>query len=180
MNPRKAITTALLTAGLMVGGIGTAQVASAQYGDDSPAPATSTEADVSTQTNGSQIVQVQDEAEDLTEQEQDGETRHRGKKGCGKNYEAVAETIGIEVDALRDALGNGQSMADVAEDNGVDPQTVIDALVADAEERVEAKIAAGDITEEEAAEKLADKVEKINERVFEVRDNSSNEQTAAA
>lgn len=42
----------------------------------------------------------------------------------------AAEAIGISTDDLREALKGGQSIAEVAEANGVEAQTVIDALVA--------------------------------------------------
>jgi hypothetical protein len=50
--------------------------------------------------------------------------------------EVAAETIGITVEELRTALVDGQSVAEVAEANGVDPQAVIDALVEHATERI--------------------------------------------
>jgi len=40
--------------------------------------------------------------------------------------------IGVTADDLKAALQSGQSIADVATANGVDPQTVIDALVTEA------------------------------------------------
>jgi len=49
----------------------------------------------------------------------------------------VAETIGTSSGELRQALGEGQTVAEVAEANGVDPDTVVDALVAGATERLE-------------------------------------------
>lgn len=60
----------------------------------------------------------------------------------GERLETVAELLGIEVEDLRAALSEGQSVAEVAEANGVDPQTVIDQLVADGTERLEELIAA--------------------------------------
>lgn len=50
--------------------------------------------------------------------------------------EIVADTIGIDVSDLWQELRSGSTIADVAEANGVDPQTVIDALVADAEQHI--------------------------------------------
>ncbi|MGH9184878.1 MAG: hypothetical protein ACRD0U_03510 [Acidimicrobiales bacterium] len=49
----------------------------------------------------------------------------------------AAETIGIEPAELRSALRDGQSVADVAEAHSVDPQSVVDALVATATDRAE-------------------------------------------
>ncbi|HET6954585.1 MAG TPA: hypothetical protein VFI47_29745 [Acidimicrobiales bacterium] len=48
----------------------------------------------------------------------------------------VAETIGIPVADLRAALRDGQSIAEVAEAHGVEPQAVVDALVARSTRRI--------------------------------------------
>jgi prolyl-tRNA editing enzyme YbaK/EbsC (Cys-tRNA(Pro) deacylase) len=48
----------------------------------------------------------------------------------------AAEAIGIDVGELRAALRDGQTIAQVAEANGVEPQDVIDALVARSTERI--------------------------------------------
>ena len=50
--------------------------------------------------------------------------------------ELIAATIGIDVDVLAEELRSGATIAEIAEANGVDPQTVIDALVAEYTERV--------------------------------------------
>lgn len=63
--------------------------------------------------------------------------RWRGRGGHGGEVLATAaEVIGVSVDDLRTALRDGQTLADVAQANGVDPQAVIDALVAQAEARI--------------------------------------------
>ena len=54
--------------------------------------------------------------------------------------EVIAEAIGIDVETLREELRTGATVAEVAEANGVDPQAVVDALVADYTERVTAWI----------------------------------------
>jgi hypothetical protein len=59
----------------------------------------------------------------------------------GPHLETVAEVIGIEVDELREALSDGETIADIAEANGADVDAVVDALVAEATERIEAKLA---------------------------------------
>jgi len=61
---------------------------------------------------------------------------HRGVKGAA--LEVAAEAIGISEDDLRAALREGNSIAAVAEENGVDVQAVVDALVAHANERIDA------------------------------------------
>jgi len=55
----------------------------------------------------------------------------------------AAEAIGIDAGELRAALRDGQTIAQVAEANGVDPQDAIDALVARSTERI-TKVVNGD------------------------------------
>ena len=60
-------------------------------------------------------------------------------------------------------------MAAIAEANGVSPDALVEALINEASSRVDAKVEDGRITAEEGAEKLASKIERIEERVFSVR-----------
>lgn len=62
----------------------------------------------------------------------------------------AAGAIGIPEADLQTALQSGKSMADVATANGVDPQKVIDALVADAQAKLAARVASGEITQAQA------------------------------
>jgi DNA-binding CsgD family transcriptional regulator len=59
--------------------------------------------------------------------------RHRG----GPALEAAAEALGMERAELVAALREGKTIAQVAEEQGVDVNTVIDAMVAEARERIE-------------------------------------------
>lgn len=83
----------------------------------------------------------------------------------GAGLSAAADAIGISEDDLRTALEGGQTLAQVAEANGVDVQTVIDALVAEAQARIDEKVASGDLTQEEGDAKKAELSERITERV---------------
>ncbi len=49
---------------------------------------------------------------------------------------AVADALGVTQDELRAALRDGQTVAEVAEAQGVDVQTVVDAVIADLEDRL--------------------------------------------
>lgn len=60
-----------------------------------------------------------------------------GWRGPGDRLETVAEAIGISVEDLRAALADGSSIADIATANGVDPDDVVEALVAEATARLE-------------------------------------------
>jgi hypothetical protein len=73
----------------------------------------------------------------------------------------VAEAIGIDIATLRAELRGGATAAEVAEVNDVDPQAVIDAIVADAAERLATAVDNGRLTQEEADERLAELTERV-------------------
>lgn len=77
----------------------------------------------------------------------------------------AAEVIGIDAETLAEALRDGATIADVATDNGVEPQAVIDALVAEAMDRLDQAVEDGRLSADEAAEKEADMVERITDLV---------------
>jgi hypothetical protein len=85
----------------------------------------------------------------------------------GKGFESgeIAELFGLEGDALRDLLRDGQSLADIATDQGIEVQTVIDTLVNAAKEHLDAAVSNGRLTQEEADAKLAEITERITEMV---------------
>src|SRR3954466_3039084 len=81
--------------------------------------------------------------------------RHRARvhilrllRGAGG---VVTKTIGIDRATLRQGLRSGQTIAQIATANGVEPQTVIDALVTAANHRIDKAVAHGRITAERAA-----------------------------
>jgi hypothetical protein len=79
----------------------------------------------------------------------------------GPRLDAAAAAIGVDAAALRDSLRDGQTLAQVAEANGVDPQAVIDALVAEADSRLDEGVANGRITQDEADARRPELVERI-------------------
>ena len=80
--------------------------------------------------------------------------KNDGKRGEDerRELESIANLIGIDLRTLWGELKAGKSIAEVAQANGVDPQTIIDALVAEVQTGIDAKVATGDISAEEAAE----------------------------
>jgi hypothetical protein len=95
---------------------------------------------------------AQDETEDTTEATApDHGPRFGGHRG--QSLEVAAEALGITTEELRTALEEGQSIAQVAEADGVDVQLVIDALVADATARLE-----------DAIDELPDRMAELVER----------------
>ena len=71
----------------------------------------------------------------------------------------------ITSDELRTALEDGQTIAEVAAEKGVDVQTVIDAMVAGLKAHLDEEVASGEHTQEEADQKLADATERITDSV---------------
>ena len=67
-----------------------------------------------------------------------------------EKLDAAAKALGITTDDLRTALRGGKSIADVAKDKGVDVNKVIDALVADAQARIDEAKNGGKITPAQA------------------------------
>jgi len=81
----------------------------------------------------------------------------------------AAETIGITGEELATALRDGSSIAEVATSKGVDPQTVIDAMLAELKANLDEAVANGRITQEQADAAMADAPTRITERVNDTR-----------
>jgi hypothetical protein len=81
----------------------------------------------------------------------------------------AAGVIGISPADLAKELKDGKSIADVATAHNVSPQAVIDKLVADANAKVDAAVAAGKITQEKgdaAKAKMPERVTKLVNKHF--------------
>jgi len=90
---------------------------------------------------------------------------HRGERGPGRDGEVVAGLLGIDVETLRTDLEAGSSIAEIATANDVDPQIVIDALVAEASGHVQLMVDDGRLTDDEAAAMIANLSDRIAARV---------------
>jgi hypothetical protein len=93
----------------------------------------------------------------------------RGRGGRGFGLDAAATAIGITADDLRTALQGGSTIAAVAADNGVDVQTVIDAIVAEQTANVTARVTAGDLTQAQADAEIAELPARVTDLVNNVR-----------
>lgn len=143
----KSIRTGLISTAFVAGSLSGTGVVSAQVDDTVPAdPAIEQPADAPA----------------------DGERGVRGERRA-ERAQATADLLGIDVDELRAAFEDGQTLAQIAEANGVDVQTIIDAKVSAKTERINAAVEEGRLTEAEAAEKLADVEERVTTRVNEGR-----------
>ncbi len=81
----------------------------------------------------------------------------------------VTDVPGIDADELREQLRDGASLADIATANGVDPADLVDALVAEAQERLDQAVEDERIDTDEAAERAAGLEERITEMVERTR-----------
>ena len=94
-----------------------------------------------------------------------------GGPGGRPTTEAVTDTsiaataIGISESNLVTDLNNGQTMADVAKANNVDPQKVIDALVADGKQELAAAVTAGTLTQAQADSMQTDLTQRMTDQV---------------
>lgn len=94
-----------------------------------------------------------------------GEGRGPGMFGRGVGSEAVADLLGLDAQELRQQVRDGATLAEIATAQGVEPQAVIDELVAELTERLDNAVENGRIDQAEADEKLADAEAKITEMV---------------
>ena len=94
-----------------------------------------------------------------------------GGPGGRPTTEAVTDTsvaakaIGISESDLVTDLKNGQTMADIAKANNVDPQKVIDALVADGKQELAAAVTAGTLTQAQADSMQTDLTQRMTDQV---------------
>jgi hypothetical protein len=67
-------------------------------------------------------------------------------RGMSDAFSAAAKTIGVTEDALKTALRNGQSIADVAKSKHVDPNAVVNAMVAATKSNLDQAVKDGKIS----------------------------------
>lgn len=79
-----------------------------------------------------------------------------GPRGPGAALDAAATALGTTPEELRTSLQSGQTIAQLAAAKGVDPQIVIDAIVAAWTAREQEEVAVGEHTQEEVDARLAD------------------------
>ncbi|PLS74908.1 MAG: hypothetical protein CYG61_10220 [Actinobacteria bacterium] len=91
-----------------------------------------------------------------------GRRHHAGGKA---GLSVAAGAIGISETDLLSALRSGQSIAQVAESQGVAVKKVVDALVADAKTRLAAKVTAGELTQAQADQRAGTLADRITAQV---------------
>lgn len=113
--------------------------------------------------------------EETTEEETDREGRRdrRQNRRSGRSEarsEAVSEALGLSSEEIRQGFAEGKSLADMAEEQGVEVSVLRDALLANMTERIDTAVEEGRIDEDEAAEKLAELEARVDERLTTVPD----------
>jgi hypothetical protein len=97
----------------------------------------------------------------------DGLRPFRGGRFGGPlgGLDAAADALGMTTDELHDALHDGQTLAEIAAAEGVAVDDLVAAMVADATERLDAAVEAGELDEARAEEIEADLTERITAMV---------------
>jgi hypothetical protein len=93
---------------------------------------------------------------------------HFGAWGPGDGFvfgpsllDDAAEAIGVDDDELLDALRDGETIAELANEKGVDPQDVVDAMVAAVRDRLDTAVDDGDLDRAAADQRLAEATDRI-------------------
>jgi uncharacterized protein YidB (DUF937 family) len=77
----------------------------------------------------------------------------------------IADVIGIDPAELLAALADGRTIADVAQDNGVEVESVVEAIVAELRDRLDEAVESGWLTQDEADERATELEERVTELV---------------
>ena len=100
--------------------------------------------------------------EDLGQRNQ-GRGRHQGNRGPGRILNGAAELLGMPMPELVEGLRSGKSVAEIAAEQGVAFDIIVDAIVAKVRDKVDEAVANGRITPEEALERIEQITNKITE-----------------
>jgi hypothetical protein len=84
--------------------------------------------------------------------------------------EATAEVTGLSEGEVIAALGDGQTVAEIAEAEEVDPQAIVEVVLAEHEDRLQEAVDAGRLTEERMAEVLEEMREQLADQLDEVHE----------
>ena len=89
----------------------------------------------------------------------------RGGPRGGPGLSVVATTLGMTEAEVRDAISNGQTLAQLAEAKGSSAQALIDAILAERKAHLDEEVAAGKHTQAEADAKLAEATTRVTDFV---------------
>ncbi len=100
----------------------------------------------------------------------DGLFGGRPNQGGYSLVSAAAEATGLSQEEVVSALREGQTFAQIAEGEGVDPQRIVEIALAQHETWLEAAVEAGRLTGEQVEERLADIEAHISDRLDETHE----------
>jgi len=106
------------------------------------------------------------------EDRRSGRRGHRGDRG--DRGAAIAELLGLETDELREARQSGSTLAEIAEANGVDREALVDAIVAAKTEKINDRVAAGDVDAADAQDRLDGLEDRVSERIDRIKGDRGN------
>lgn len=101
----------------------------------------------------------------MTGQGMYGQAHGYGMLGGQSMLDITAQALGLDVEALWEALSSGKTIAEIAEAQGVELQAIVDARLEFATARVAAMVEAGVITQERADEMLTYMAENMLEHL---------------
>ena len=104
-------------------------------------------------------------AQEAPDTERNTERQEARAERKAQKVETLTSALGISAEDLQTAKDNGQNISDIAASQGVDLQSVIDALLANAQARIDAKVESGRIDADQAADRAASIEERITARV---------------
>lgn len=108
-----------------------------------------------------------EEREQLREERQ--ERREARREARQANAQEVADLLGVDSEVLRDWIRGGGTLAEIADQNGVSVDDVVDLIVGQMNERLDAAVESGRLDAETADEKRAELEERVTTRVNEGR-----------
>jgi hypothetical protein len=92
--------------------------------------------------------------------------RHGVAAQAADRADVVADILGLSRDAIDDLRHDGLSLAQIAEKQKVDPQKLVDALVAEWSVRIDARVTAGALTTAQATELKAQLETRAKDMVY--------------
>lgn len=84
-------------------------------------------------------------------------------EGIRRNLQELVDITGIDAETLRAGLQSGTPLADILASNGIDLQTVTDAIVANRTDAINEAVANGRLTQEQADERIAGLSDAVSE-----------------
>ncbi len=86
-----------------------------------------------------------------------GQGPGRGQRGpgFGGEFQAIADALGVDLATLQSDLQSGKSIADIAKEKNVELSTIVDAVVAKAQENLTTAVTDGRLTQEQADAQIA-------------------------